>query len=83
MKNGFVIIVKDYKAEICEFTTLTVITMPDGSKLYFVHTKYGDEYFKEMDLRANRSELEKECEAMNKALGGLNGRNKGSYHKIR
>ena len=49
MKNGFVIIVKDYKAEICEFTTLTVITMPDGSKLYFVHTKYGDEYFKEMD----------------------------------
>lgn len=83
MRRGYVIIVKDYVAEICEFETLTVIAMPDGSRLFFIHTKYGDNYFNEADLKASRTELEKECEAMNKALRGFNGRTKGSYHKIR
>jgi len=83
MKHGYVIIAKDYKAEICEFETLTVINMPDGTKLYFVHTKYGDSYFNEGDLRANRSDLEKECEELNKALRGIDGRTKTSVYKVR
>lgn len=83
MKQGYVIIVKDYVAEICEFQTLTTIAMPDGSLLYFIHTKHGDNYFNEADLRTTREALVIECEEMNKALRGLNERIKGSVHKVR
>ena len=34
MLKGYCIMVRDYKAEIVEFTTLTIATMPDESKLY-------------------------------------------------
>lgn len=68
MKHGYVIIARDYKAEICEFETLTIIAMPDKTRLYFIHTKYGDEYFQESELSATRESLVEECEALNKAL---------------
>lgn len=68
MDKGYVIIVKDYKAEICEFITIAIGNMPDNSKLYFVHTKYGDDYFNEQELKANRTDLEKECDELNKVL---------------
>jgi len=80
MKNGYLIIVRDYVAEICEFETITIITMPDNSKLYFIHTKYGDDYYQEEDLSATREKLEKECNELNKALTGAC--NAGSNHKI-
>ena len=83
MKHGYVIIVKDYVAEICEFETLTVIAMPDDSRLYFIHTKHGDDYFNERDLRANRSDLEHECEELNKALRESHERTKTSVYKAR
>lgn len=73
MKNGYLIMVKDYKAEIVEFETLTVIMMPDESKTFFVQTKYGAGYYSERDLRATREELEQECEDMNKALQRVRG----------
>lgn len=73
MEKGFVIIVKDYKAEIVEFFTLKIISMPDGSRIYYVITKYGNEYFKETDLSTTRESLEQECSAMNEALGKVHG----------
>lgn len=76
MRQGFLIYVKDYKAEIVEFTTLQIYSMPDGTKNYFVHTKHGDEFFYESDLHSSRSELEQECEELNKALGGKHGQPK-------
>ena len=81
MKTGYVIIVKDYVAEICEFQTLTIINMPDNSKLYFVSTKYGENYFNESDLKPNRIDLEKECEELNKALVKARGVNARSGYK--
>lgn len=68
MKHGYLIIVKDYKAEIVEFQTLTIIMMPDETRMYFVQTKYGEGYYNERDLRATSEELEQDCEDMNKAL---------------
>ena len=73
MKHGYVIIVKDYVAEICEFTTLTIVNMPDDSKLYFIHTKFGDDYFQEGDLKNNKECLMKECEDLNRALRKVHG----------
>lgn len=81
MKHGYVIIAKDYVAEICEFETITVIAMPDDSKLYFVHTKYGDNYFNESDLKASKSELEKECNELNEALKRVGESNARSHYK--
>ena len=84
MLKGYCIMVRDYKAEIVEFTTLTIATMPDESKLYLIHTKFGNDYFSERDLRQSREELEKECAELNKALskakeGGKVGVKKGIY----
>ena len=74
MKHGYVIIVRNYIAEICEFETLTVVQMPDNTRLYFIHTKYGEDYYQEDNLSATREGLEKECEELNKALRGNNAR---------
>lgn len=84
MLSGYCIMVKDYKAEVVEFTTLTVITMPDQSKLHLIHTKYGDDYFSERELRQSREQLDKECAELNEALakaqgGGSLGTEKGIY----
>ena len=81
MRQGFLIYIKDYVAEIVEFKTLQIYQMPDGTKKYFVHTKYGEEFFYESDLHVSRSELEQECEELNKALRVVNG--KGSIHSTR
>lgn len=83
MKSGYLIHVKDYKAEIVEFKTLQVYQMPDGTNKYFVHTEYGDDFYNEGDLKSSYSELEQECKDLNKALGGLNGRPKGIYRKTK
>ena len=80
MKHGFVIIARDYKAEVCEFETITIVAMPDGSKLYLIHTKYGDDYYNERDLSTDRVRLEKECEELNKALAGV--KNARSNRKV-
>lgn len=80
MKNGYVIIVRDYVAEVCEFQTLTIIAMPDNSRLYFIHTKYGDDYYHEEDLFATREKLDKECEGLNKALRGKNAGSNSETH---
>lgn len=68
MLNGYCIIAKDYNAEIVEFSTLSIITMPDMSKLYFIHTKYGDDYKHEKELSPTREELEKECKELNESF---------------
>lgn len=80
MKHGYVIIARNYMAEICEFDTLTIIAMPDNTRLYFIHTKYGDDYFQESELSATREKLEKECEELNEALRGGNARSNRKTH---
>lgn len=81
MKHGYVIKVINNVAEICEFETITILTMPDGSKLYCIHTKYGDEYYPERDLSESREKLIGECESLNKALAGAT--NERSVYKVR
>lgn len=71
MLNGYCLIVRDYKAEIVEFSTISIITMPDGSKLYLIHTKFGDEYMKESDLSPTKEKFEKDCADLNKTLSGI------------
>ncbi len=73
MREGYVIVVKNYKAEIVRFVTMKEIIMPDSSKLYYVHTKYGNEYFKESDLFETEEELVTECEQLNDAMKRING----------
>ena len=80
MKHGYIIIARDYVAEICEFETITILKMPDDSKLYLIHTKYGDEYYPEGDLSETREKLIGECEALNKALSGAKNGRKGSVY---
>ena len=72
MREGYVIVVKDYNAEIVRFVTMKVIIMPDSSKLYYVHTKYGNEYFKESDLFETEEELVVECKQLNDAMKRIN-----------
>lgn len=72
MREGYVIVVKDYNAEIVRFVTMKEIIMPDSSKLYYVHTKYGNEYFKESDLFETEEELIVECKQLNDAMKRIN-----------
>lgn len=87
MLNGYCLIAKDYKAEVVEFATLSTITMPDDSVLYFVRTKYGDEYMNEKDLSPTREKFDKECEELNKTFQRLKegeknfGNEKRIYHQ--
>lgn len=71
MLNGYCLVAKDYKAEIVEFSTLSIITMPDNSTLYLIHTKYGDEYRHESELSSTREKFEKECEQLNESFARL------------
>jgi len=80
MLKGYVIIVKNYVAEICEFTTISNITTVDGTKLYYVRTKHGEDYFKEDELSPVRKALEKSCKELNEALRGVY---EGSANKAR
>ena len=73
--NGHCIIVKDYKAEIVEFNTVTVIRTPDGGNKYLVATKYGEEYFNEDELSQSMDKLTKDCNALNEALQKVRGNN--------
>lgn len=72
MREGYVIVVRNYNAEIVKFVTMKEIIMPDSSKLYYVHTKYGNEYFKESDLFETEAELVAECEQLNDAMKRIN-----------
>lgn len=83
MKHGYCLIVRDYVAEIVEFTTITIIAMPDETKLYFIHTKYGDDYYKEGDLSPTRERFEQECADLNKTLSATKGANEKSIYKVR
>ena len=78
MLNGYCLIAKDYKAEIVEFSTLSIITMPDSSKLYLIHTKYGDEYKHENELSPTREKFEKDCQQLNEVFTKL--KQKGDNH---
>lgn len=80
MPKGYVIIVRDYVAEIVEFRTLQIVTTPDDIRLYHVVTKYGEDFFKESEVSSIRKSLEKECEDMNKALRGLHARSDNKIH---
>lgn len=73
MREGYVIVVRNYNAEIVRFVTMKEIIMPDSSKLYYVHTKYGNEYFKESDLFETEEELVVECKQLNDAMKRING----------
>ena len=73
MRDGYVIVVRNYNAEIVRFVTMKEIIMPDSSKLYYVHTKYGNEYFKESDLFETKEELVEECKQLNDAMKRING----------
>ena len=68
MLNGYCLMVRNYKAEIVEFSTESIINMPDGSKLYLIHTKFGDEYMNEKDLSPTKERFIKDCEDLNKSL---------------
>lgn len=71
MHKGYVIIIRDYIAEICEFTTIEIINAPDDTKIYHVTTKYGEDYFKESEISPIKKALEKQCDEMNIALSGV------------
>ncbi len=73
MQKGYVIIAKNYKAEICELTIENFINTPDDITLVYGFTKYGYDYYKSGDVKPVRKMLEKECEELNKALGVLDG----------
>lgn len=84
MRQGYCLLVRDYKAEIVEFTTKTILQMPDGSKLYLINTKFGDDYVNERELSESRERFEKECAELNEALsksqrGGLDGAERSLY----
>lgn len=87
MLNGYCLVVRDYKAEIVEFATLSVITMPDESKLYLVRTKYGDDYMNEGDLSPTKDKFVAECESLNRTLAKVKegeknfGNEKRVYHQ--
>lgn len=83
MLNGYCLIARDYKAEIVEFATMSIINTPDNGKLYLIHTKYGDEYRKEDELSPTRERFEKECEEINKSFAKIKGdaNGKSIYHK--
>lgn len=68
MKKGYVIVTKDYKAEVCEFSTLKIMKMPDESVIYRVMTKHGVNCYYESDLSEDKESLEKTCEELNKSL---------------
>ena len=82
MLNGYCLIVRDYKAEIVEFATKSIVNMPDGSSLYLIHTKYGDDYYNEHDLSPTKEVFEKECEELNITLSKLKGDNSGTEKLI-
>ena len=82
MRSGYCLIVRDYKAEIVEFVTKNITTMPDGSKLYLVHTKFGDDYYHESDLSPTKEVYEKECEELNITLSKIKGDNGGTEKRI-
>lgn len=79
MPKGYVIIVRDYIAEICEFKTIEIVHAPDGTIIYHVQTKFGEDYFRESEVKPVRKMLETECEELNKALSGA--KNAKSNHK--
>ena len=74
---GFVIVVKDYLAEICEFVTLSRINTPDGIVIYQIQTKYGEDFRKEGELSHTREKLKQECDELNEALKRFRGSNAG------
>ena len=58
--------------------------MPDDSKLYLIHTKFGDEYVKEKELSKSKESFEKECAEINESLqkvqkGDLDGAERSLY----
>ena len=73
MFKGYTIVIKDYKAEICEFRTIEIINAPDGTKIYHIETKYGEDYLKECDVVPVKKMLEKQCEELNNTLGKSKG----------
>jgi len=70
MPKGYVIIVRNYIAEIVEFRTISIDEMPDGTKMYLIETKYGEDTYKESDLSPIRKALVEECDNLNRALRG-------------
>ena len=82
MLNGYCLIARDYKAEIVEFQTLSIVNMPDDSKLYLVHTKYGDDYMSESDLSPTRERFEEECKAINESFAKIKGDERGAEKRI-
>lgn len=82
MLNGYCLMVKDYKAEIVEFATISIINMPDDSKTYLIQTKYGAEYRKESELSETKEVFEKECADINESFQKAQNRgDKWIYHK--
>lgn len=71
LPKGYVLMVRDYVAEIVEFKTLEVMDVPDGSHKYHVETKYGEQDFDESELSPIRGKLEKECRELNEAFRGM------------
>ena len=78
ISRGFCLLVRDYKAQIVEFTTKSITTMPDNSKIYLIHTKFGDDYVNESELSPTKDRFINECEELNHSLSRLqNGGNNG------
>ena len=83
MPKGFIIVVRDYVAEIVEFQTIEIIKMPDDERIFHIVTKFGEDYVKEGQIKPIRKMLEKECEELNKALEASRGTHiERSYNKI-
>lgn len=71
--KAYTIVARDYKAEIVELEILTTVKMPDNSNLHFAHSKFGDDYYSDRDIKYNPRDLEADCIEMNKALAKCEG----------
>ena len=82
LPKGYCLLVRNNKAEIVEFNTKSTDTMPDGSMIYCVTTKYGEDFFHENDLSPIKGALEKDCNELNKVLRETEGEKKRDIRSI-
>ena len=82
--KGYVLMVRNYKAEIVPFETINTIELPDGSLKYYVRTKFGEDYFNESDISPIKRRFLDDCNKLNEALEkAKRGMNEGSVLKPR
>ena len=68
MQKGYMIVVNNYVAEICEVDILEIINTPDEIRLFHVISKYGEDYVQESQVKPVKKMLQHEFEQVQKEL---------------